>query len=273
MVSLQKEKDHFLLVKFLKSLERLLFCIFLTNRSYRISFNTSVFIEWASSLSNDEILLDKIISQVDDTTEAIAKNKVAHKQISDSFKEGGFYRWRGLRYFMYEYEQELKEKSKTYTDKLCWEDIADDLRDHKTIEHIYPQNPRKDCWTEKFKHYSSKEKSILRHSIGNLVPLSQPKNSSFQNKPFLEKIGNSKNTIGFKYGSFSEIEVANESQWTAVEIIHRSIKLLKFMERRWGVNFGGVEKMVDFLNLGFVLKKENLVIHNKAIQLAQKTRS
>ncbi|MCE9679475.1 DUF262 domain-containing HNH endonuclease family protein [Shewanella sp. AS1] len=272
MVSLQKERDQLLLVKFLKSLEKLLFCMLLANRSYRITFSSSVFIEWASSLSNDEISLDKIISQLDDAKEDFAKDLNMHRQISESFKDGGFYRWRGLKYFMYEYEQELKEKSKTYTDKLHWEDMADDIRDHKTIEHIYPQNPRKACWVDKYKHYSGKERSILRHSIGNLVPLSQPKNSSFQNKPFLEKVGNSKTTIGFRYGSFSEIEVSNNKQWTAIEIIKRNVKLLKFMEKRWDIDFGGVEKMIEFVNLGFVLKKEDIVLHNKAIQSTQKTR-
>ncbi|MGC8164960.1 HNH endonuclease family protein, partial [Salmonella enterica] len=87
---------------------------------------------------------------------------------------------------------------------------SDDLRDHKTIEHIYPQNPRNPEWTNLFDKYSSKEKNLLRHSIGNLLPLSHPKNSSFQNKPFSEKIGKDKSVIGYKYGSLSEIEVSNE---------------------------------------------------------------
>lgn len=273
MVSLQKVNDHKLIVRFLKSLEKLLFFLLLVNRGYSVKFNSSRFVEWASDLSNDEITLEKIISKMDEARESLGDDKRILKSVSDSLKDGGFYRWRGLKYFMYEYEQELKEKSKAYTDKLDWKYLDDDMRDHKTIEHIYPQNPRKTCWTDKYRHYSAKERSMLRHSIGNLVPLSQPKNSSFQNKPFLEKVGNDTNTIGFKYGSLSEIEVADNKQWTAVEIIKRSVKLLKFMEKRWGLDFGGVDGMVEFANLNFVLKKENLVIHNKAIQPTQKTRS
>ena len=266
MVSLQKNKDHDLTVKFLKSLEKLLFSLLLVSRSYNIEFNASRFVEWASDLSNDEISLTKIISDINDARSEIANDTQALNMISDSFKDGGFYHWRGLRYFMYEYEQSLKEKSKTYTDKLEWKELLADARDHKTIEHIYPQNPRKACWTEKYKLYNGKERSLLRHSIGNLVPLSQPKNSSFQNKPFLEKVGNKENTIGFKYGSFSEIELTNHKQWTAVEILQRGIRLLKFMEKRWGIDFGGTEKMVSFVNLEFVFKKENLKVHNKAIK-------
>jgi uncharacterized protein with ParB-like and HNH nuclease domain len=264
MVCLQKNKKHELIVKFLKSLEKLLFSLLLISRSYNIEFNATRFIEWASDLSNDETSIEKVISAIDDARVEIVDDTQAINQMSASFKDG-FYHWRGLRYFMYEYEQSLKEKSKTYTDKLDWKQLLDDARDHKTIEHIYPQNPRKACWTEKYKSYNGKERSLLRHTIGNLVPLSQPKNSSFQNKPFLEKVGNSNNTIGFKYGSFSEIELTNHQQWTAVEILQRSINLLKFMEKRWGVDFGGVEQMVSFVNLGFVLKKEGLKIYNKQI--------
>lgn len=59
-----------------------------------------------------------------------------------------------------------------------------------------------------------------------------------------------------------EIEVSNEPRWTAVEIAKRSIHLLKFMERCWSIEFGGAAKMLKFLNLEFVLAKENLTIHN-----------
>lgn len=266
MVSLQKGTAQPLLVKFLISLERLLFTMLLIRRGFGIDFDSGTFVEWASSLSNDETTLEKIIHKMDETRDTLISDKRIINQISDSFKDGGFYRWRGLKYFMYEYEQELKLQSKTYTDKLDWKLLSDDMRDHKTIEHIYPQNPRNVSWTSRFDKYTGKERSILRHSLGNLVPLSQPKNSSFQNKPFLEKVGNSNNTIGFKYGSFSEIELTHNQEWTAVEILRRGVHLLKFMDKRWKIKFNDLESMVDFLNLGFVLKKESLKVHNKNIK-------
>lgn len=263
MVCLQKIGDKALQFKFLKSLEKLLFILSLTNREYYgVSISSSDFVEWATSLANDDISLDKIISRMDDTHDNFVKDPAFFKAFSHTLKDGGFYHWRGLKYFMFEYEVYLKGGSKTYTDKLDWNIFKDDMRDHKTIEHIYPQNPRKECWKKPFAKYSSPERSALRHSLGNLLPLSQPKNSSFQNKPFLEKVGDSTNTIGFRYGSFSEIEISNETQWTAIEIAKRSIHLLKFMERRWSIDFGGAAKMLKFLNLEFVLPKENLIIHN-----------
>lgn len=109
-----------------------------------------------------------------------------------------------------------------------------------------------------YSKYTGPQRSLLRHTLGNLVPLSKPKNSSFQNKPFLEKVGNETNTIGFRYGSLSENELTIHTEWTAVEILNRSIKLLKFLEKRWGIRFESREAMVNFLKLEFVIEKEGL---------------
>ncbi|MGL4884894.1 MAG: DUF262 domain-containing protein [Aeromonas veronii] len=266
MVCLQNVSDSKILVSFLKSLEKLLFVLSFTGRGYYgIAFSSSEFVEWASALANNDIGLERIISKIDNAHEALVKDPTLTKAFSTSLKDGGFYYWRGLRYFMFEYELHLKSGSKMYTDKLDWKSLLDDYRDHRTIEHIYPQNPRKDCWKEPYEKFSAKEKSMLRHSIGNLLPLSHPKNSSFQNKPFLEKVGDARSMIGYKYGSLSENEVANESKWTAVEIIQRGIRLLRFMEKRWGIYFGDTGKMIKFLNLDFVLSKEDLVLSQNKI--------
>ncbi|MFM5149468.1 DUF262 domain-containing protein [Aeromonas hydrophila] len=267
MVAFQKVTNYELLVTFLTSLEKVAFRLLLLRRGYSVGFDMSRFIDFASSLSNGEATLDKIIIKLDDICDFFIKNENIVRQVSDTFKDSsGFYGWHGLRYFMYEYEQELKKRSKTYTDKLDWKSLSDDLRDHKTIEHIYPQNPRNPEWTNLFDKYSSKEKNLLRHSIGNLLPLSHPKNSSFQNKPFSEKIGKDKSVIGYKYGSLSEIEVSNELTWSAVEILNRGVHLLTFMEKRWGLSFKGVEGKINFLHLEFVLKKENLIISGNTIK-------
>lgn len=266
MVCLQKGYDESLEEKFLKSLEKLLFAFHFIGRVNFIDFNTSKFIEWASELSNEKTSLDKIVSEIEDVRAEIFSDSYMLTLVSDSFKDSGFYQWRGIRYFLFEYEQSLKEKSKNYTDKIEWEELLGDDRDHKTIEHIYPQNPRNQYWTMRYEKYTSKERTILRHSVGNLVPISQPKNSSFQNKPFPEKVGEPNSNIGFRYGSFSEIEVSNSSNWSAFEILNRGIKLLNFMEKRWGIEFGGLDKKVKFLNLGFVLEKEKLKIEGKSIK-------
>jgi len=53
--------------------------------------------------------------------------------------QDGFYSWRALRYFLFEYEQELKARAGMVEDKISWADFMAARRDHSTIEHIYPQ--------------------------------------------------------------------------------------------------------------------------------------
>ena len=257
MMVLQKENISKERIKFLKNLEILLFMILFTQRSYLFRLEPSKFLEWASKLSQGHISIDRIITQMKDySTRIVGDDKKILRQVSDAFtKDKGFYRWTGLKYFLFEYEQNLKLQSKNYSDKLTWDMIQQDERDNKTIEHIYPQRAIHPLWKKAFEKYTSQEKTILRHSLGNLVLLSQTKNSSFQNKPFTEKLGNEPNTIGFKYGSYSEIELTSYSEWTAKEILLRGIKLIKFMSKRWNIDLGTDDNIIDFLKLRFVVDR------------------
>jgi len=62
------------------------------------------------------------------------------------FGSNGFYNWEGLKYFMYEYEEFLRSKTKTNRIKLVWEEFIVDSVDHATIEHIFPQTSTKKEW-------------------------------------------------------------------------------------------------------------------------------
>ena len=57
-----------------------------------------------------------------------------------------FYTWDGLKYFMYEYEEFLRSKTKTDRIKLRWEEFIEDYTEHATIEHILPQNSTRKEW-------------------------------------------------------------------------------------------------------------------------------
>ena len=178
--------------------------------------------------------------------------------IIKTFKSYGFYKWDGIYYFLYEYDLSLYERSKTKRIKIDWTSFSS--LDYKTVEHIYPQTARKSCWTKNYSKYSTKQRNVLRHSLGNLVPLSQPKNSSFQNKCFIDKISNDDNTVGFRFGSYSENEITKYEEWTPIQILERGIMLLNFMEKRWNLQIGGVKEKIEFLNLSFILEKENIKI-------------
>jgi len=170
----------------------------------------------------------------------------------------GFYRWAHIKYFMFEYEQRLREHSKATHEKLHWKEFLSESnsRNYETIEHIYPQRVTSEYWKTRFKHYDIRERNALRNSLGNLLPVSRPKNSSLSNKSFPEKKGGANNSIGYAYGCFSENEVACSADWNAIEILERGIKLLAFLEERWGVSIGDRNAKIKALRLEFVSKKE-----------------
>jgi len=175
-------------------------------------------------------------------------------------KEEGYYSWSGIRYFLYEYELFLQNKAKGTT-KISWADFIKRQKE-KSIEHIYPQSAKRKCWTLHFSKFSKKERDKLLHSLGNLVLITQSKNSGLLNKCFkdkrkyLDKIGNE---VGFYNGSYSEIEVAElgkDNEWTPGKIYHRSMKMLEFLENRWSVTLEdseGAYSKKDMLNIDFEL--------------------
>lgn len=258
MVFFQQEKKTSLRLELLKSIERFIFFVYLVRHQHYIDFDHFQFLELSSLLTTEQITPVKVIEEINEKLEKYKKDKQLLNVIKDSFKRSGFYHWRGIKYFLYEYDLSLKQQSKTDREKIIWENFAgvEDDKDHHTVEHIYPQRPRKVCWTKVFENYSTKERNTLRHSLGNLLPLSRAKNSSFQNKCFIEKLGSESNKVGFRYGSYAENEVACHSSWTAKNILERGIALLSFMEKRWDFTIGDTNEKIKFLNLSFVLRKE-----------------
>lgn len=175
--------------------------------------------------------------------------------------KSGYYAWGAIRYFMYEYEQHLRVKSKTSRQLLDWRE--DDEReqydvDHKTVEHIYPQRAGHGYWKERFNTLKVQERNVLKNSLGNLLPVSHPKNASLSNGSFPEKLGDSSRQVGYRYGCLSEIQVSMESEWTPASILRRGLYLLDFMEKRWSISLGTAEEKIDLLGLRFLANAMNL---------------
>ena len=165
--------------------------------------------------------------------------------ISDKYdRDKGYYSWNGLNYFLYEYELYLQERA-SGNQKVSWIDF-NKRKKEETIEHIYPQTPKDDCWNFGFSDYSDEGKKQICHSLGNLVLLAGSKNSELQNKCFEFKkkhTNTSGNEVGFFNGSFSEIQVSSYDKWAPEEIVNRGFDLLNFLEYRWGINFGDWENV------------------------------
>lgn len=148
----------------------------------------------------------------------------------------GFYSWNGLRYFLYEYELYLQNNANT---KVRWEDFSKRSKED-TIEHIYPQSATGEYWKERFGYLKPTEKRLYLNSLGNLLLLSRKKNSTLQNFDFERKKclkNKDGKDIGYYNGSYSEIEVSKQTEWTPEQIKERGLLMLQFMEDRWKFKF------------------------------------
>jgi hypothetical protein len=215
----------------------------------------------AGDLLSKRSSAEEISKRLTDFTDKLAGSSEFLDAIRNLGRNVGYYSWGAIRYFMYEYEQHLRSLSKTSRELLNWRE--DDNRehfdpDHRTVEHIYPQRASHEYWRERFNKYRVPERNILKNSLGNLLPVSHPKNSSLSNGSFLDKLGSPDNQVGYRYGCLSEIQVSMESEWTAASILRRGLRLLEFMEKRWSLDLGDIEKKIELLGLGFVVKNERL---------------
>ena len=62
------------------------------------------------------------------------------------------------RYFLFEYELDWQAKANG-NQKVKWSDF-NERKKEDTIEHIYPQTPKDNCWISVFNKHSKKERKI-----------------------------------------------------------------------------------------------------------------
>jgi len=142
---------------------------------------------------------------------------------------------------------------------INWPDFLEERDDYHTIGHIYPQNAKHEYWKLHFNSWSSRQNSALCNSLGNLVPLSKPKNSSLSNRSFPEKRDGRNSAISFQFGSYAEIEISKMKDWTPKSILERGLRLLEFMETRWQIDLGDRSQKIKILGLTFMDKLDSEV--------------
>ncbi len=146
--------------------------------------------------------------------------------------ESNWYRWGGLRYFLYEYELSLLEGAKPDTDYAYF----DKTTREKTVEHILPQTATSPYWTSRF---SRKDRERYTHVLGNLVLTRD--NSAYSNKDFPDKRGAAgpgelARPCYAQAGLRQEQELAVLEEWTPDTIIARQQLMAEWALRRWSVN-------------------------------------
>jgi hypothetical protein len=256
LVFLQTETADARRVAFLKAVERHLFVASLLNRYYGRPYLPGVdpqILLSAIELSTGKLSGEKVTRDITETTTSILKPSDFMKGVQDHFSSDGFYNWSGIRYLLFEYNLDLQSRSKTDRPKIFWPEFTERRQDYVSVEHIYPQYARDRYWTSRLEGFSQKQRSTLRNSLGNLLPLSKPKNSSLSNKPFPEKVdGKGDPVVGYRYGCYAENEVASYPEWTPKEILHRGLKMLSFMEKRWDLPLGDEKQKKRMLGLDFM---------------------
>lgn len=249
--------------KLLFNYERLLFCNAFGMRSpryftnYRRIGDFEHYLDFVTRKKSTDDLIMLFRNIVDELT----RETYLHDAIADWVKNGdGYYGWKTIRFFLFEYELNLQEKTKTDRFKLDWSSFSKENyeQDYTTIEHIYPQRAKNPYWTERFKEFTPTQRRQLRNSLGNLLPLAVGRNASLSNHSFPDKKnGIAEKLVGYKYGCYSEIEVSEYENWDAQTILDRGLNLLNFFEKRWDFKIGDTKQKAKALGLSFLLDKQS----------------
>lgn len=251
-----KEKSSKKRSSFLIQYERYSFCQFMGVRN--IHTQQHGFKDYYVDYVSERKSIEDITTILLNATEEMFRETPLPDLLHDWVKDGhSYYGWRSINYFLYEYEVHLQALSKSKREKISWKEFSAEnySGDYETIEHIYPQRARDNYWKERFSSYSTTQKRAIRNSLGNLLALSRPRNSSLGNKSFPEKCGDHSTKTGYLYGSYSEIEVAQHKEWGIDQVANRGIMLLSFLEKRWKLNIGDRTQKIRALGLDFLQKK------------------
>ncbi len=246
------------LLKFLKAFEKYLFAIqFFDGEAIDDADIKYIdFSDIVKKLNKGDLTIKGVTEKFEKAHSAFISSTEVNKNTIKLYGRSGFYKTYWVRYFLCEYELSLMKKSKTNIEKLDRWKIYESGYD--SIEHIYPENSHHRYWLDMFAEYDYKKKNKLKNSLGNLVAISSDKNVKLANKPFPEKKSNTQNPIGYKYGSYSEIELTEYNDWDAKAILNRGIKLTNFLCERWGIQIGNGkrEDKLKFLGLNFIERSD-----------------
>ena len=233
MAALQTVSSGESMVRLLVAAERFRFVI---NRLCKLRADTgdSRFYRMAEEVSKGE-QLDAVTGRINELVAGFFS--LERFQYEIKMQAHNFYDWHGIRYFLFEYEQHLRQTAAMQAEKLDWVAFSTVKGDNVSIEHIYPQTPKPGEWPE-FDALPEAERSRLCHSLGNLLALSTSKNSKLSNRTFAAKRIDNNGVIGYHNGSYSEIAVAKQTAWTPADVITRGLAMLQFMEQRWSISLG-----------------------------------
>ena len=169
--------------------------------------------------SNDIYNLDNLYQDIKNVTESGFKwywndgDRFKNIIINYFDNEKWHYNRNTIRFVLWQYENHLRQinRSGALLDK--------ELFNKYTIEHIKPQNPTDEIYSEDFK------KNFLQLA-GNLALLTQSQNSKFGNKSFEKKSELFQDTALSSY-----TEIREKNVWTEIEIAERHERISNFAKQ------------------------------------------
>lgn len=251
MAILKNEQNEAARICIFRQIERFIFITFRLN-SAMANYGSSEFYNAARALDRRETDLTTITNTLNErlsytfNEDGTFRTNDFYNLLFKKFKGGsGYYGWPALRYFLFEYEFRLLSQSRQ--SKVDWSELLKTEADRISIEHIYPQTETEE-WAEFFSGIEENHRRHYNASLGNLLLLSMSINAALQNDSFADKkrvkcvLVDKKFRNGYSDGSHSEIEVSREPSWGPDQIKARGIRLLEFMEERWGFKMKDEER-------------------------------
>jgi len=148
-----------------------------------------------------------------------------------------WYNRRGHKYFLYEYELDIKGHAQELPSLSFFTDSA---KEQRTTEHVLPQHPKADdlCW---WKNFTKEQHAGLVHSLGNLALTYD--NSSYSNKCFDKKRGQPLSPGAPEATCYAQATLTQQEQqlaqypeWTPAVIEQRQTQLAAWALKRWAVD-------------------------------------
>lgn len=177
---------------------------------------------------DDEINItrDNLYSEL---REALAE-EFDSESVSEGFKSyytsgrgaAGFYKWKGLKYFLYEYDKQITLPSKDQGDSLDYDQIE--------IEHILPRDWSN--WSDVISPNNRITQNVYINTLGNLTILDKEKNRHIKNSDWQTKKESYLNSEDYPVTK-SEKEICNISRshggWNLHAIGSRGRRMFDFL--------------------------------------------
>ena len=204
----------------------------------KFAFRTYYLIEWRSysgqnqiytlacDMYNNRLTFEEILSELKELYDYYAYDSLVEECLVN---RKDYYNWKGLKYFLFEYEVSKCWENLKSEPQLTWSYLKrTDRKD--SIEHILPQNLERNgkkvlYWKERFNKKAQEENL---NKLGNLTLTTPSENSRLSNKGFDDK------KLIFKESDWKINQLlSNYKDWNENQIEKRSKELFNFAMKRW----------------------------------------